>query len=140
MAVGITPKEQPSDKLMNKIFKGYLHYEYSSYILEAPINVKTGHSKHPSYQLVTQWIVKLCGFFSQSLVKCSWEMGCFKSYETCQTDIETSMASRNESMSQNDAISTVERTAEIYAVQQYLDSKNEAEPHFDDEDKYGRLV
>eukprot|EP00957_Ditylum_brightwellii_P061802 4690013-Ditylum_brightwellii.AAC.1 len=56
MAGGITPKGQPLGKLVNKILKGYLCDEYDSCIFAAPINVKTGHPKPLSHQLMARWI------------------------------------------------------------------------------------
>eukprot|EP00957_Ditylum_brightwellii_P206495 15348695-Ditylum_brightwellii.AAC.1 len=69
----------------------------------------------------------------QTLVERSWEMCGFKPYETYQVDIKAPIVGRNESMSQSGIISVAERTVRIDAVQHYLDSENEAEPHFEHE-------
>ena len=36
----ITPKSQPLDKIINKIWKGYFCDEYYGFILTAPVNEK----------------------------------------------------------------------------------------------------
>jgi hypothetical protein len=133
MAGGITPKGQPLDKLVNKIFKGYFRDEYDSYILAAPINETTGHPKPPSRQLLAQWIVHSWEKIPEQLVKRSWEMCGYKSYESCQADLEASMVSRDSSMSQSDIVSVVQNTMGSNAVQHYLDSENEAD-YFDKEE------
>eukprot|EP00957_Ditylum_brightwellii_P196905 15002223-Ditylum_brightwellii.AAC.1 len=76
------------------------------------------------------------GKFPESLMKRSWEMCCFKSYKTCQTDIEVPMVRRKELMSQSDIVDVVERIAGSDAVQYYFDSENETELQFDEEDNY----
>ena len=55
---GITPKAQPLDVLINKIFKGFFHDLFKEWSLNAPTNPKTGHPLATSNQLLSQWIVK----------------------------------------------------------------------------------
>ena len=55
---GITPKPQPLDILINKVFKGFFRDLFKEWSLNAPINPNTGHLLSPSRQLLAQCIVK----------------------------------------------------------------------------------
>ena len=57
MAGGITPKAQPLDKLITKIWKGYFCDEYDGFILTDPLNENTGQPLPPTRQLLAQWIL-----------------------------------------------------------------------------------
>ena len=48
MAGGITPKAQPLDAFIGKIFKGYYREYYDEYYLQAPVKEDTGEIKPPS--------------------------------------------------------------------------------------------
>ena len=78
---GITPKAQPLDILINKVFKGFFHDLFKEWSLNAPTKPKTGHPLAPSCQLLPQWIVKAWAKVPTDLVRKSWE-GCgYKSTE-----------------------------------------------------------
>ena len=51
---GITPKAQPLDVLINKVFKGFCRDLFEEWSLNAPTNPKTGHLLAPSRQLLAQ--------------------------------------------------------------------------------------
>ena len=55
---GITPKAQPLDVLINKVFKGLFRDLFEEWSFNKPTNPKTGHQLAPSHQLHAQWIVK----------------------------------------------------------------------------------
>ena len=70
----ITPKAQPLDVLINKVFKGFFHDLFEECSLNAPTNPKTGHPLAPSRQLLAHWIVKAWGKVPKELVQKLWEV------------------------------------------------------------------
>ena len=52
---GITPKFQPLDVIINKVFKGLFRDLFEEWLLNAPNNPNTGHPLAPSRQLLAQW-------------------------------------------------------------------------------------
>ena len=58
MCGGITPKAQPLDALINKVFKGFFRDLFKEWSLNTPTNPKNGHLLAPYSQLLAQWIVK----------------------------------------------------------------------------------
>ena len=71
---GITPKSQPLDILINKVFKGFFRDLFKEWSLNAPTNPKTGHPLAPSRQLLAQWIVKAWAKVPKEPVQKSWEV------------------------------------------------------------------
>ena len=51
---GITPKAQPLEIIINKVFKGLFCDLFEEWSLNAPTNPKTGHPLSPSRQLLAQ--------------------------------------------------------------------------------------
>ena len=70
---GITPKAQPLDIIINKVFKGLFRDLFEEWSLNAPTNPKTGHPLDPSRQLLAQWIVKAWAKVPKEPVRKSWE-------------------------------------------------------------------
>ena len=68
----LTPVAQPLDKLVNKVFKGYLRELYDIYALTAPVNQKTGSPYAPSRQLITSWIVQAWDRVPEELCAKAW--------------------------------------------------------------------
>ena len=78
---GITPKSQPLDVLINKVFKGFFRDLFKEWLLNALTNPKTGHPLAPSHQLLAQWIVKAWAKDPKLPVRKSWEVCGYKSTE-----------------------------------------------------------
>ena len=78
---GITPKAQPLDVLINKVFKRLFHDLFEEWSLNAPTNPKTGHPLAPSRQLLEQLIVKAWDKVPKELVRKSKEVCGYKSTE-----------------------------------------------------------
>ena len=74
MDVGITPKAQPLDLLINKVFKGFFHDLFKEWSLNAPTNPKTVHPLALSRQLIAQLIIKAWAKVPKELVRKSWEV------------------------------------------------------------------
>ena len=85
----ITPKAQPFDVLINKVFKGFFRDLFKEWSLNAPTNPETGHPLAPYRQLLAQWIVKAWAKFPKELVRKSWEVCGYKSTEDLNNEEET---------------------------------------------------
>ena len=85
MAGGITPKAQPLDVLLNKLFKGAFRNFYDFYMLNAKTNNK-GHTIPPSRQLLAQWVVAAWESISEDLVAKSWKCCGYKSLDDLIND------------------------------------------------------
>ena len=78
---GITPKAQPLDVLINKVFKGFFRDLFVEWSLNALTNPKTGHTLAPSCHLIAQWIFRAWAKVPKELVRKSWEVCGYKSTE-----------------------------------------------------------
>ena len=102
MGGGITPKAQPLDALVNKIFKGFYRDNYDEYILSAPVNEKTGHPIPPSRQLMACWIVDAWGKVPCSLVTRSWIVCGYPSYTDLHVNINDSKITKSHIMNSDE--------------------------------------
>ena len=131
MAGGITPKAQPLDVLVNKVFKGYFRDSFQQWSLTAPTNDK-GHPKAPSRQLLATWAVEAWEKVPEELVQKSWTVCQYKSVEEIANENTDSRAvvEYDEAMLQQ----IVERGAGADALTLYNDPENAAEDEFPEND------
>ena len=83
MTGGITPKAQPIDAFIGKVFKGHYRDRYDMYMLSAPLNQK-GQPMPPSRQLCAAWTEEVWNEISERLIQKSWEVWGYKSIDDLQ--------------------------------------------------------
>ena len=88
---GLTPVAQPLDKLVNKVFKGYLRELYDIYAITAPINPTTGAPYPPSRQLIASWIVEAWERVPEELCAKVWIACGYKTRKELEGDNETAL-------------------------------------------------
>lgn len=88
MAGGITPKAQPLDVLINKVWKGLFRDLFEEWSLTAPQHEQTGNPIPPSRQLLAQWVVMAWEKIPESLVKKAWEVCGYKSSQELNDNAE----------------------------------------------------
>ena len=130
---GITPKSQPLDVLINKIFKGFFRDLFEEWSLNAPTNPNTVHPLAPSRQLIAQWVVKAWSKVPKELVWKSWEVCGYKSTEDLSNEEETaSVAVINYSQKQLGTM--IDNIAGDDARMAWIDEGNDCQPVFPKED------
>ena len=133
MAGGITPKAQPLDVLVNKVFKGHFRDLFQQWSLTAPTNEK-GHPKAPSRQLLATWAVEAWNMVPEELVRKSWTVCQYKSTEEIAN--ENASSSAIVEYDEEKLRQIVEHAAGIDALTLYDDPENAAEDEFpEDEDE-----
>lgn len=133
---GITPKAQPLDVLINKVFKGLYRDLFEEWSLNAPINDQTGHPYAPSRQLLAMWVVQAWKKIPEELVKKAWVVSGY----TDMVDLEDQAASREiVEYSTEDLGSMIEKYVGDDAMMAWIDECNEHDPDFlfpeEDEDE-----
>ena len=132
MAGGITPKAQPLDVLINKVFKGYFRDLFESWSLNAPLK-PDGNPMPPSRQLLAGWVMQAWNKVPTELVKKSWDVCSYKATDEL-TKMSDDRASSLVVYSQQELGSVVERAAGGLAQTHFLhDHENNAEPMFPEE-------
>ena len=86
---GLTPVAQPLDKVVNKVFKGYLRDIYDHWSLTAPVNPETGAPLPPSRQQMASWVVEAWDKISIELCANAWVACGYKTADQLGGDKET---------------------------------------------------
>ena len=130
MAGGITPKAQPIDAFLGKLFKGHYRNYYDNYMLNVPENSK-GHPMVPSRQLCAQWVVKAWNKVSVKLIQKSWEVCGYKNI----CDLENTESSVHDLVQYetNKIIRIIESVAGSDALYHFLNLENKIGTPDDDE-------
>ena len=97
MAVGITPKAQPLDAFLGKLFKGLYRYYYDCYIISAPSNDK-GQPISPTRQICPTWVGKAWNKVPEELVRKFWGVCGYKNID----DFQNVQGSINQSIAEFD--------------------------------------
>ena len=89
MKGGLTPVAQPLDKVVNKVFKGYLRDIYDQWSLTAPVNATTGAPMPPSRQQMASWVVEAWEKIPEELCAKAWTACGYKTKDQLCGDKET---------------------------------------------------
>ena len=129
MAGGITPKAQPIDMIIGKVFKSLYRDEYDNYMLTAP--TRNEHPITPSRQLCATWVVKAWEQIPEALIHKAWELANYKSME----EIERENCSREViELTQDNIIEAIAPVADEQILLHYLSEDNVYDNgEFDDE-------
>ena len=126
---GITPKAQPLDVIINKVFKGFFYDLFEEWSLNTPTNPKTGHPLAPTRQLFAQCIVKAWAKVPKEHVRKSWEIYGYKSTEDLINEEDTaSVAVINYSQEQLGTM--IENISGDDARMAWIDEANDRQPVF----------
>ena len=133
MSGGITPKAQPIDAFIGKVFKGNYRDLYDNYMLSAPLNER-GQPIAPTRQMCATWVVQAWSDIPEELIRKSWEVCGYKSI----SDLNNVEGSANTVIeyNQNMIVEIMEAAGGQQAVHHILNSENdvgEAEEEDDDE-------
>ena len=132
MPGGITPKAQPLDVLVNKVFKGHFRDIFQSWSLCAPCNEKTGQPLAPSRQLLCQWVVQAWSKVPEELMRKAWVVCGYRSMKDLDRECDNSAVVMYD---QEGLKSVVEKAAGADALTIFNDPENEAEEFSDEEDE-----
>ena len=91
MKGGLTPVGQPLDKVVNKVFKGYLRDIYDHWSLTAPINMETEAPVPPTRQQMASWVVEAWEKIPEELCAKAWVACGYKPKDQLGGDRETAV-------------------------------------------------
>ena len=132
MAGGITPKAQPLDVLINKVWKGFFLDLFEQWSLTCPLHPKTGNPIPPSRQLLAQWVVMSWNKIPESLVKKAWEVCGYKQTQELGGEEQQGAIV---SYSPQELAAFIEKTAGDNAATHFLyDPENESGQMFSDDE------
>ena len=89
---GLTPVGQPLDKVVNKVFKGYLRDIYDMWALNSPINKATGAPNPPTWQKCATWVIEAWGKVLEDLCAKVWTACGYKTKNELASDQVTETA------------------------------------------------
>lgn len=91
MKGGLTPVAQPLDRVVNKVFKGYLRDIYDHYALSAPVNPTSGAPVPPTRQQMASWVVQAWDQIPEELCAKAWLACDYKTKDELSGDKETAI-------------------------------------------------
>ena len=130
---GITPKAQPLDVLINKVFKVFFRDLSEEWSLNAPTNPNSGHPLAPYCQLHAQWIVKAWYKVPKELVRKLWEVCRFMSTEDLSNEEETSSVAVI-NYYQEQLGTMIENIPVDDTIMEWINEANDCQPVFPKED------
>ena len=126
-----TPKAQPLNVLIKKVWKGFYRDLFEEWSLCLPLNQKLGHPHPPSRQLLTQWVVMALYKIPKELVQNAWVVS---GYIMIQNLEDESASKELVQYSDQELGSIVENIAGADGMVEFIDNANDPDPEFLEEE------